>query len=213
MKILGNTGGIAYTNAFLVVDEATGDCVLFDAPDHTVAPLLDHVADNKLNLIGLWLTHGHFDHLADHQLVSDRFPNAKLLMHPVDEPKLRRPGSMMFPLPFTIPPGKADGYLADGQTLKIGTLETRVIHTPGHSPGHVSFYFENDGLLIGGDLIIGGAVGRTDLPDSDHADLERSVRTIMTLPGYTKLYPGHGEPSTLADEFRSNVHVQQILKG
>ena len=211
MQIVSNTGGIAYTNCFLVVDEATGQCVLFDAPDHTVTPLLDHVRDHRLTLVGLWLTHGHFDHLADHAVVRQRFPDAKLLIHPLDEPKLHRPGSRMFPLPFTIPPGTADGTLTDGQILKIGSLEPRVIHTPGHSPGHVSFYFERDAVLIGGDLIIGGSVGRTDLPDADLAALDRSVRTIMALPGETMLYGGHGGPSTLADEARTNDYVRQIL--
>jgi hydroxyacylglutathione hydrolase len=211
MKIFGNTGGIAYTNCFLVVDDTTNECVLFDAPDHTAGPLLDHIREHNLNLLGLWLTHGHFDHLADHKLVRDRFPESKVLIHPLDEAKLHQPGSRMFPLPFTIPPGRADGYLSDGQVLQIGNMATRVIHTPGHAPGHVSFYFEEEGVLIGGDLIIGGAVGRTDLPDSNHSDLEHSVRRIMALPGETKLYAGHGEPSTLADERRSNAYVRQIL--
>lgn len=213
MKILSHTGGIAYTNCYVIVDEATRDCVLFDAPDHTIAPLLDHIERERLNLIGLWLTHGHFDHLADHQLVRDRFPDAKILIHKLDEPKLLQPGSRFFPLPFVIPPGHADGYLEDGQSLSIGSLSCRVIFTPGHSPGHVAFYFERDKLLVGGDLIIGGSVGRTDLPDSNHADLERSVRTIMKLPADTQLLGGHGEPATLAHELQTNDYVRQILVG
>jgi hydroxyacylglutathione hydrolase len=213
MRILANTGGIAYTNCFLVIDDATKSAVLFDAPDHTAGPLLDVVAKENLTLLGLWLTHGHFDHLADHKLIRDRFPDAKILIHKLDEPKLHKPGSRMFPLPFVIPPGTADGYLTDGQTLPIGSLTTKVIETPGHSPGHVAFHFENDGVLIGGDLIIGGSVGRTDLPDSNHDDLIASVRKIMTLPGYTKLYAGHGGPSTLSEEARSNDYVRQILAG
>ena len=212
MRLLANTGGIAFTNCYLVIDDATRSCVLFDAPDHTVTPLLDVVEREHLTLLGLWLTHGHFDHLADHKLVRDRFPDAKILIHPRDEPKLINPASRMFPLPFTIPPGRADGHLADGDALSIGALKLTVIETPGHSPGHVMFHFPEQSILIGGDLIIGGSVGRTDLPDSDHAALERSVRTIMQLPGDTQLCGGHGEPSTLADELRSNDYVRQILK-
>jgi glyoxylase-like metal-dependent hydrolase (beta-lactamase superfamily II) len=211
MKIISHTGGLAYTNCFLVIDEPTKQAVLFDAPDHTVTPLLDLVERDGLDLIGLWLTHGHFDHLADHKIVRDRFPKARLLIHPLDEPKLQSPGSRMFPLPFTIPPGKADGHLEGGQRLSIGNTSLGVIETPGHSPGHVSFYFEADGILIGGDLIIGGSVGRTDLPDSNPADLDASVRRIMALPSSTQLLGGHGEPSTLGEEMRTNGYVRQLL--
>lgn len=211
MRIVSHTGGLAYTNCFLVIDDASRKCVLFDAPDHTVAPLLDLVEREGLDLIGLWLTHGHFDHLADHKVVRDRFPESRLLIHPLDEPKLQSPGSRMFPLPFVILPGKADGHLAEGQELEIGQTKLRVIETPGHSPGHVSFYFEDEGVLIGGDLIIGGSVGRTDLPDSNPADLDASIRRIMALPGSTQLLGGHGEPATLEHELQSNGYVRQVL--
>jgi hydroxyacylglutathione hydrolase len=211
MRIVSHTGGLAYTNCFLVIDEPTRQAVLFDAPDHTVTPLLDLVEREGLNFVGLWLTHGHFDHLADHKIVRDRFPNSQLLIHPLDEPKLHAPGSRMFPLPFVIPPGKATGHLAGGQRLSIGNTSLTVIETPGHAPGHVSFYFDDEGVLIGGDLIIGGSVGRTDLPDSNPADLDASVRRIMALPSSTQLYGGHGEPSTLADEMRTNGYVRQLM--
>lgn len=214
MRILSHTGGIAGTNCYLVVDEATKQCVLFDAPDHTIAPILDYVEKEGLTLVGLWLTHGHFDHLADHQLVRDRVPNARILIHQLDEPKLLNPGSRIFPLPFTIPPGKADGFIEDGQTLSFGNTTLKVLFTPGHSPGHVCFYFENAGkpVLIGGDLIIGGAVGRTDLPDSDEAALNDSIRKVMKLPPETVLLGGHGEPSTLADEAANNPYVRRALR-
>src|SRR5215218_8455135 len=130
--LLTHTGGIATTNCYLVGDPRTKQAVLFDAPDHTVAPLLDEVAARGFDLVGLWLTHGHFDHVADHAVVTARFPNAKILIHKLDEPKLLEPNSSTFVLPFTIPPGKADAYVEDGETLAIGDAEVRVIHTPGH---------------------------------------------------------------------------------
>jgi glyoxylase-like metal-dependent hydrolase (beta-lactamase superfamily II) len=214
MRIVSHTGGIAGTNCFLVVDDVTKQSVLFDAPDHTVAPLLDMIEKEGLSLIGLWLTHGHFDHLADHQVVRDRFPEAKILIHKLDEPKLLKPGSRIFPLPFEIPPGKADGFVEDGQTLSIGQTTLQVLFTPRHSPGHVSYFFANGDkpVLIGGDLIIGGAVGRTDLPDSNPADLDASIRKVMALPPETTLLGGHGEPTTLADEATQNPYVRRALR-
>ncbi len=213
MMILMNSGGIAGTNCFLIADEEAKKAVLFDAPDHTVQPLLEEVTRRGWDLIGLWLTHGHFDHLADHQAVTDLFPNAKVLIHPLDEPKLKSPGSSMFPLPFDIPPRSADELLHDGQELHIGSIRAVVIHTPGHSPGHVMFHFPEQEVLVGGDLIIMGAIGRTDLPDSDHGALEASIRRVMRLAPATRLLPGHGSPGTLADEMQNNPYVAQAMAG
>lgn len=213
MQILMNTGGVAATNAFLVADEATKQAVLFDAPDHTVVPLLEEAKRLGFDVIGLWLTHGHFDHLADHAEVTKRFPEAKVLIHALDEAKLNKPGSSMFPLSFKIPPRKSDGPLEDGQKLNIGSLEVEVIFTPGHSPGHVMFYLPKENVLVGGDLIIGGSVGRTDLPDSNPKHLVESIRRVMKLPGETRLLPGHGQPSTLQEERDSNPFVQEAING
>ena len=211
MIVVSNTGGIASTAAYLVADEQSGEAVIFDAPNDTVAPLLDEVARRGWTLTGLWLTHGHFDHVADHAIVTGRFPAAKLLMHPLDEPKLQDPRSAVFTLPFVIPPRSADQPLAGGQTLSIGSIAVRVIHTPGHSPGHVSFYFPNEATLIGGDLILMNSVGRTDLPDSDEAQLFESLRSVMRLPPETRLLPGHGHESTLAEELQLNPYVRHAL--
>ena len=213
MIVLGNTGGVAGTNCFLVGDEETKECVLFDAPDHTVEPLLDEIQERGWKLIGLWLTHGHFDHVADHEKVKARFPEAKVLIHRLDEAKAKRPDAQvrMFGLSFVIPPLKADGYVEDKQRLAIGGLEVEVIGTPGHSPGHVGYYFPTEKVLVGGDLIIGGSVGRTDLPDSNHAELEASIRRVMQLPGETRLLGGHGPETTLDRERGSNPFVQMAL--
>jgi glyoxylase-like metal-dependent hydrolase (beta-lactamase superfamily II) len=211
MQILMNTGGIANTNCFLIADESSRQSVLFDAPDNTVGPLLDQATQRGWELIGLWLTHGHFDHLADHAVVTSRFPKAQLLIHRLDEPKLIDPGSRFFALPFEIPARQADGYLIGGQVLRIGSLEAKVIETPGHSPGHVMFYFEKEKTLVGGDLIICGGVGRTDLPDSDPAQLIASIRKVMALPADTRLLPGHCDVTTLGDEGRSNPYVREAM--
>ncbi len=214
MIVLTNSGGVAMTNCFLVADAAAKVAVLFDAPDHTVEPLLDEATRRGWQVAGLWLTHGHFDHFADHALVKEKFPKAEILIHKLDEAKAKNPDmqTRMFGLPFVIPPLKADGYVTDNQQLKIGSLEVTVLYTPGHSPGHVGYYFPKEQMLVGGDLIIGGSVGRTDLPDSDHPTLEASIRRVMALPAGTRLLGGHGPASTLAEERRNNFFVQEALE-
>jgi len=213
MKITQTAGGIAHTNSFLIADETAGKAVIFDAPDNTVFPLIQHAKDQGWDIIGLWLTHGHFDHVADHLVVTGHFPQAKVLIHRLDEPKLLDPNPTMFRLPFKIAARAADGYLEEGQELKLGSLTAKVLFTPGHSPGHVMFHFPEQKILVGGDLIIGGAVGRTDFPDSDHAALEASIRRVMQLPPDTTLLPGHGDPSHLSDELRNNPYVQEAMEG
>jgi glyoxylase-like metal-dependent hydrolase (beta-lactamase superfamily II) len=210
--IAKNTGGIASTNAYLIGDADAKQAVIFDAPDSTVGPLLDHAVEHGLDVIGLWLTHGHFDHIADHLQVTQRFPRAKVLIHKLDEPKLQEPNSSVFVLPFTIAPRSADAHVEDGQTLLIGKLRVEAIHTPGHAPGHVMYHLPEEKILVGGDLIIGGSIGRTDLPDSDHAELERSIRRVMKLPPDTRLLPGHGDVSTLELEKTTNPYVQEALR-
>ena len=213
VTIFSYTGGIAETNCYLIADDDTGVAVLFDAPDHTIVSALDRAVSRGWDVVGLWLTHGHFDHLADHAVFRERFPRGRVLIHPLDEPKLLQPVSRVFPLPFTIPPGKPDALVNDGDELRVGSMRVRVLHTPGHSPGHVCYHFVKEKVLVGGDLIIDGAVGRTDLPDSDPAALADSVRKIMQLPDDTTLLGGHGESRTLGEERADNPYVHAILNG
>ena len=120
MRILTGTGGLATTSCFLIADESTRQAVLFDAPDHTVGPILDEAVKQGWDVVGLWLTHGHFDHIADHAEVTRRFPKAKVLIHRLDEPKLQFPQRQGFELPFVIPGRSADAYVEDGQPLTLG---------------------------------------------------------------------------------------------
>lgn len=214
MVLLTNTGGVALTNCFLIADETERKAVIFDAPDHTVGPLLQEASKRGWEIAGLWLTHGHFDHFADHAVIKKQFPGAQVLIHSADEPKAQHPEmqTRLFGLPLEIPPLQADGHVADGQKLKIGNIPVIVVHTPGHSPGHVCYYLPTEHALIGGDLIIAGSVGRTDLPDSDHSQLIHSIRRVMELPPETRLFGGHGEPSTLSEERQLNPFVRDALQ-
>ena len=213
MQILANSGGVAETNCYLIADEAAKEAVLFDAPNDTTDLILEEAAKRGWNVIGLWLTHGHFDHVADHAVVTKKFPSARVLIHSLDESKLIEPPNRILQLPFEIPPRRADGFVTDGQELRIGTLLVRVLHTPGHSPGHVMYHFPEQRILVGGDLIIMGAVGRTDFPDADYGELQASIRKVMALPRSTQLLPGHGPPSRLEEEAANNPYVIEALGG
>lgn len=212
MEILRATGGIAQTNAWLIADESAKQAVLFDAPNDTTLPLLNECRKRGWDLVGLWFTHGHFDHIADHAVVTREFPGAKVLLHRGDLDKLTGAYPMLFPLPFVIPPRQPDAFLEDGQELRIGDIKVSVLHTPGHAAGHVVYHLPDEGILVGGDMIIQGAIGRVDLPDSNFSQMRASLRRIMDLPEETTLLPGHGSPSTLLRELHGNCMLQDVLE-
>ena len=207
MKISTNTGGLAATNAYLIADETTGDAAMIDAPQDTVLPLLNVAKHHRWNVRYLLLTHGHWDHISDHKVYTDHYPHGKVLIHRLDEPKLQHPGSKIFQLPYIIQPRSADGHIQDDDEEIIGSIRLKAIFTPGHSPGHIAFYFAEENLLFGGDLLFAGSIGRTDLPDSDPNAMRQSLLRVMKLPDETLVYPGHGPQTSIGDERQSNPYL------
>jgi glyoxylase-like metal-dependent hydrolase (beta-lactamase superfamily II) len=212
MKIYTNTGGLAETNAYLLVDEASKAGAIIDAPEGTTASLIAIAKEQGINVEYLLLTHGHWDHISDHAVVTEAFPKAKVLIHRDDEPKLLKPGSVIFELPYTIPPRTADGYLVDGEKVHVGHATLSVMFTPGHAAGHVVLYGAEvgpQGTLFSGDLLMAGGVGRYDLPDGDEATLQRSLRRVMLLPDNVVVLSGHGPATTIGRERAGNFYLRQ----
>ncbi|HUO10919.1 MAG TPA: MBL fold metallo-hydrolase [Phycisphaerae bacterium] len=213
MKILMNTGGLAETNAYLIADEATKAAAIIDAPESTTADLLAAARQHGYDVQYLLLTHGHWDHISDHKVVTDTFPNAKVLIHKLDEPKLQRPGSLLFELPYAIEPRNADGYIEDGQKIHIGHLTLAAMHTPGHAEGHVCLYSNEHAVLFAGDLLMDGSVGRYDLPDGNVDLLKQSLRRVMLLPDETEVLSGHGPATTIGRQRAGNPFIRQWSLG
>jgi glyoxylase-like metal-dependent hydrolase (beta-lactamase superfamily II) len=213
MKIYSNAGGMAETNAYMLVDEATRRAALIDAPQNTTASLLAVAKEQGYDVEFLLLTHGHWDHISDHKVVTQAFPNAKVLIHQLDEPKLQNPGSLLFELPYQIPPRDADAYIEDGQKIHVGQIVLAAMHTPGHAQGHVVFYANDLGVLFAGDLLMAGAVGRYDLEDGDAAVLKKSLHRVMLLPDATRVLPGHGPATTIGQQRQSNPFIREWQLG
>lgn len=209
MKIHTNTGGLAETNAYMVVDEASRAAAIIDAPEGTTASLLGIARQQKLDLKYLLLTHGHWDHISDHKVVTDAFPKARVLIHKEDEPKLQQPGSLLFELPYTILPRDADAYIEDGEKIHVGQITLAAMHTPGHSPGHVVLYDPVNGVLFAGDLLMAGGVGRYDLPDGDVELLKKSLHRVMLLPDSVRVLSGHGPETTIGRERAGNFFIRE----
>jgi len=147
-------------------------------------------------------THSHWDHIVDASLFKkkDCLP---VYVHSEDAGNLQTPGSDGLPLFFPIEGVAPDGYLEEGGKMDIGDLSLTVIHTPGHSPGAVCFYLGKEKILISGDTLFQGAIGNLSFPTSRPDLMEASLKRLAALPKETKVYPGHGEPTTIAKEERT----------
>ena len=201
------TLGAVETNCYIVGCEETRKGVIIDPCDEA-EKILEIVEDEGLHIEYVLNTHAHFDHiLANGPVVSAT--GAPLALHPLDLPLLReRGGASLFGIDAPRSP-EPDMELEEGGIISFGTHNLEVLFTPGHSPGHVSFYEKQEGVLFDGDVVFAGSVGRTDLPGASTEVLMRSINEkIRPLPAETKLFPGHGPPTTLADELRHNPFLQ-----
>jgi hydroxyacylglutathione hydrolase len=209
MKIYMNTGGLAETNAYLIANEATRAAAIVDAPEGTTATLIALARQHGYDVQYLLLTHGHWDHISDHAVVTEAFPKVQVMIHKADEIKLQKPGSEMFDLPYEIPPRSADAYLEDGGKIHIGNITLAAMHTPGHSPGHVVLYAAEQATLFSGDLLMAGGVGRYDLSDGNEKVLRQSLRRVLLLPDGVKVLSGHGPATTIGRERAGNFYVRE----
>ena len=195
-------------NNYLIIDEETKDAALIDcsAVDDEINKTIKKY---NANLRYILLTHGHFDHISgisywQNNLSIVNESEIKVLMHFDDMIQVRNVNRYMpmFGMPeITIP--RIDGFIKDGDIIKLGNIEIKVIHTPGHTQGGVCFY--TDGKLFSGDTIFRESVGRCDLEGGDFNQIVDSIKTkIFTLPPETQIFPGHGKFSTVEWEVEHN---------
>jgi hydroxyacylglutathione hydrolase len=203
--------GAFHTNCWLVACPKTKLAVVIDAGDEP-AKILAAIADGGFSVTHLLHTHGHLDHAGatrpvKEALASKQAKAPKIAISKADEPlykELKTQGAY-FGLSFE-DPLPVDEYLEDGQVIKVGCLSFKVLSLPGHSPGGVGFLVTEEGgskeaTLYSGDTIFKSSVGRTDLWGGNQEDLIRSIQDkVLTLPGPTRLCPGHGSETSAEAE-------------
>jgi len=203
--------GILQTNTYLIFDRGSREGVLID-PGDEAERIIDLVNRCDVRVKGIYLTHAHFDHLlALRDLRSDL--GCGFYLHRNDEHllKLAPHYAKEFIGRVTPPPPSPDGWIADGQIIRIGKGYCKVLHTPGHTPGSVCYLLEEERAVLTGDTLFAGSIGRTDLPGGDLEQLRSSILDkLLKLPDDYVIYPGHGPSSTIGVEKRLNPFVRSF---
>ncbi len=197
------------TNAILLLDGQRGESLLIDAPAGAHEWAARESEENNCRITGLILTHGHWDHILDaHKFAVDGVP---VYAHPADAPLFESPSRMAnFALPgLELLPVPVDHWVEDGTGIELLGRKLQIRHVPGHCPGNIIVYCQDQAFAVVGDAIFAGSVGRYDLPGGDGPQLMDSIRKqIYTLPDDTTLYPGHGPTTTVGQEKTSNPFVR-----
>jgi glyoxylase-like metal-dependent hydrolase (beta-lactamase superfamily II) len=200
LEIVRFVGGPVETNAFLVADTATGDALVIDAPHGTAPQIVAEAARRGWTIGQIVITHTHWDHVADARALKEAAA-ASLLAHPLAVERLENPTPLFGALPVDVPPVTTDRTLEDGETVTLGGHRFTVMHLPGHEPAHIALVDEDQTIFLGGDVLFPGGHGRTDLPGSDQAVMNASLRRLVAeLPPETRVLPGHGVETTIGAE-------------
>jgi hydroxyacylglutathione hydrolase len=208
--------GPVATNTYLVGDSESRQAVVID-PAWDGFSLADTIKEGGWQLQSIWLTHAHFDHFGGlGELVAaldlEGHEGFFIGMHPKDSPLWKvKGGAIMFGIPLK-PAPRPDHSFQEGELLQLGAYEFVVHHAPGHSPGHVIFHSPGEKMLFSGDVIFNQGIGRTDLLGGSYRTLMDSIsRWVLPLPGETRIYPGHGPETTVADERDSNPFLRDLV--
>ena len=200
--------GMLRCNCTILGDEVTREAMVVD-PGENVPEILTRLATHRLTLKQVIVTHAHIDHVGGAVLLK-RATGAPILLNQKDLPLLAmmemQAGWLGVKPPEVAPP---DASADDGLKIGLPNLTGEVLHTPGHTEGSICLYFAPEKLLIAGDTLFAGSIGRTDLPGGDERKILRSIRErLLTLPDQVRVIPGHGDNTTIAEERAYNPFLQ-----
>jgi hydroxyacylglutathione hydrolase len=196
-------------NCTILGDEETREAIVID-PGDNIARIHERLTKQDLKLKQIIVTHAHIDHVGG-ALKLKRLTGAPIFLNEGDLPLLEMMATQAAWLgvrpPEVAPP---DAGLADGQIVGLEHYPAQVLHTPGHTQGSICLHFAPLKLVVAGDTLFAGSIGRTDLPGGNFDQIMDSLQSrLMTLPDETKVLPGHGPATTIGDERESNPFLQK----
>lgn len=209
--------GVCQTNCYFLYREGSDEVIFVDPADQG-EKIYDALKRNGLHVAAIFMTHGHFDHGWGSDALRDA-ANADAKERGAEPVKIyvcdkeqelledsHKNVSAGMGRPYTL---QADEYVADGTEITVAGMTCKLIATPGHTAGGCCYYFEEAGILISGDTLFEESVGRTDFPTGSMSTLVRSIKDkLFVLPDDTKVYPGHGDSTTIGHEKQYNPFVQ-----
>ncbi len=187
------------TNAYVVNCPDTNEAVIIDAPPDSCEKITEYISRNNLIPKLLIFTHSHWDHIADASKLIKKFP-LQTVIHPLDAQNLENPGSDRLPCWISIEGVNPTRFIDEGDQIRCGNLLFDVIHTPGHTPGGVCFYLPTHHLLFSGDTLFKGTIGNLSFPTAQPHLMWQSLPKLGRLPKETRVFPGHGESTTIGNE-------------
>ena len=200
------------TNAYLILNIKTSEAVLVDSPPGVWGALKPIIGEG-VTLKWVLLTHGHFDHAAEAKLVRLK-TKAEVVMHPADATLFRLSETVAKDFGVRWFDPEVTRYVSYDEVLNlIRGLRVKALHTPGHTPGSLTYYLAHPAIAFTGDTLFRGVIGATHFPGGSYNDIVSSIKKIFReLPLETVIYPGHGEESTLRDELINNRYVRKALE-
>ena len=210
MEMYAITVGPIQENCYFLIGDHENDTIIFD-PGEQAEDIIAAIEENALHPIAIVLTHAHYDHIGALETIREKY-DVPVYQNPIEREWLLDPqlnGSARNPnVPDVRLAKEADVFVEEMGPYEIGEFRFEMQHIPGHSPGSTVFIFRENGFAIVGDVIFKGSVGRSDLPGGSHETLIEGIQKyIVTLPGETVLFPGHGDPTTVREEIYSNPYL------
>lgn len=207
IEIITKVLGAVSTNCYFIVNKTTKETIIVDPADNAGA-IESVISENSLDPKAVFLTHGHFDHMLAAGLIRQKYNIPVIACD--KEKKILEDSSYNLSTSFggavVI---EADRYEADGTVLEEAGLKLRLINTPGHTQGSACYYILNEDVLISGDTLFQESVGRTDFPSGSMSEIVRSIKEkLFVLPDRTKVYPGHGDQTSIEYEKMYNPYCQ-----
>ena len=198
--------GAIQSNCYIIWNDETREALIID-PGADIERILEFIDQEGLSIVAYPTTHGHYDHISKLSEIYDQRP-AAIGLHPAALSWCFTSDYNSYPPYYERPekPSKIEREWKDGETWTDAGFSYEIIHTPGHSPDGVCFYFKEEGLLIAGDTLFRGSMGRVDLPGSDPKLMPSSLARLMELPDEVVVYSGHGPATTIGHERRTNPY-------